>query len=258
MPWTFAHPAAVLPLKRLCPRWLNFPALLIGTMMPDLSYYIPGTDFSAYAHTLAGCLVICLPCGLVILGLLYALRVPLVHLLPQPHRQLMTPLARARATITPALAAALALSIVIGALTHLAWDSLTHGHSLAVEHLDWLRAPLIEYRRYAMPVYQALQHLSTVLGVALLIWAYGRSLRGIDAVEHTAASRWRERTLWCIAALAFAGAFWMALNSIIGVRPNRLPGVFAREMVIQGAVLFAGLYALCAVVAHRFTKTTPP
>lgn len=252
MPWTFAHPAAVLPLKRLCPRWLSFPALVIGAMMPDLSYYIPGTDFSAYAHTLAGSLLICLPCGLLILGVLYALRVPLVHLLPQPHRQLMMRFANLRVTGTPELAVTLALSIVLGALTHITWDAFTHGHSVLVERLDWLRAPLIEYRRYAMPVYQALQHLSTVFGVIVLMWAYGRSLRGVGAVVDTSGNRWRERTLWCIAALAFAGAFWMALHTIIGVRPDRLPGVFAREMVIQGAVLFAGLYTLCAVVVHRF------
>ncbi|MFX7840593.1 DUF4184 family protein, partial [Acinetobacter baumannii] len=29
MPWTFAHPAAMLPLRRLCPRWLSWPALVL-------------------------------------------------------------------------------------------------------------------------------------------------------------------------------------------------------------------------------------
>ena len=34
MPFTLAHPAAVLPLKRFCPRYLSFPALIaeLGTL----------------------------------------------------------------------------------------------------------------------------------------------------------------------------------------------------------------------------------
>jgi hypothetical protein len=35
MPWTFAHAAAVLPLRRCCPRRLHFPALVIGSLTPD-------------------------------------------------------------------------------------------------------------------------------------------------------------------------------------------------------------------------------
>ena len=39
MPWTFAHPAAILPLRRFCPAPLDFSALVIGSMVPDLGYY---------------------------------------------------------------------------------------------------------------------------------------------------------------------------------------------------------------------------
>ena len=29
MPWTLAHPAAILPLRRFAPRWLSLPALIL-------------------------------------------------------------------------------------------------------------------------------------------------------------------------------------------------------------------------------------
>ncbi|MBA3727450.1 MAG: DUF4184 family protein, partial [Armatimonadetes bacterium] len=38
MPWTFSHPAAVLPLRRLCPQSLDFAALVIGSTTPDIGY----------------------------------------------------------------------------------------------------------------------------------------------------------------------------------------------------------------------------
>jgi hypothetical protein len=40
MPFTFAHPAAVLPLRRFCPDRLVWSALVIGTVSPDLEYFV--------------------------------------------------------------------------------------------------------------------------------------------------------------------------------------------------------------------------
>lgn len=77
MPWTFAHPAAVLPLRRFCPRYLNFPALMTGALMPDLGYYIPGADFATHAHSFQGSVEVCLPAGLAVLCVFLVLRKPL-------------------------------------------------------------------------------------------------------------------------------------------------------------------------------------
>jgi hypothetical protein len=56
--------------------------------------------------------------------------------------------------------------------------------------------------------------------------------------------------LWCTTALAFAGAFWLALSSIVGIRPDHVPGVFAREMAVQRVVLLATLYTACVLVMY--------
>ena len=50
MPWTFAHPAAVLPLRRFSgPGLLSFAALVIGSTSPDFLYYIGQFDLAAFA-----------------------------------------------------------------------------------------------------------------------------------------------------------------------------------------------------------------
>lgn len=52
MPFTLAHPAAVLPFWR---SRLHFPALLLGSVAPDFGYFLAGRPVSGAGHTLWGC-----------------------------------------------------------------------------------------------------------------------------------------------------------------------------------------------------------
>ena len=139
MSWTFAHPAAVLPLRRLCPRYLNFPALIVGAMIPDLGYYLPGAGFARHAHSFHGMVSVCLPTGLLVLAALCVLRGPLCFVLPQPHRAAWTPLAEAPLHLNVSLLLKVAASLMLGACTHIVWDAFTHRRDLIGLHLDWLR-----------------------------------------------------------------------------------------------------------------------
>lgn len=131
MPYPFAHPAAVLPLVRPMGR-LGVPsALVIGSMVPDAWYLVPGL-VRADSHSLEGLFWFCLPVGFVL--------------------YLLWNGARPRAPLS-----AIASSILIGALTHLGWDALTHS--------------------YAYEGFYVLQHASTVLGSAFIVWWCTRSVR---------------------------------------------------------------------------------
>ena len=68
MPWTFAHPVAVLPLRRFCPAQFNFAALAIGALTPDFGFYVNLFSLATDAHTLLGSFLVCLPTGLVLLA----------------------------------------------------------------------------------------------------------------------------------------------------------------------------------------------
>jgi len=131
MPWTFAHPAAIVPLRSLCPRWLSFPALILGAMAPDFSYYVGmHGQWRTFCHTPEGILTACLPLSLLLLALLLRFAAPLTVLLPEPHRALV----RGQLQPPPHPAwrawAVAALSVLIGAATHVLWDSFTHpGHA---------------------------------------------------------------------------------------------------------------------------------
>lgn len=131
MPYPFAHPAAVLPLARPMGRFGVTSALVIGSMVPDAWYLFPGLA-RADSHSAAGLFWFCLPLGFAF--------------------YLLWNGGRLRASF-----AAVAVSLVVGSLTHLAWDALAHS--------------------YAWHGIAVLQHASTVLGTAFVVWWCTGSLR---------------------------------------------------------------------------------
>jgi hypothetical protein len=71
MPWTLSHPAIVLPLRRFSPPPLGFAALVIGSMTPDIGFYIDRFDLSTFAQTLPDSFLACLPTGVILLLFYY-------------------------------------------------------------------------------------------------------------------------------------------------------------------------------------------
>src|SRR5204862_1061868 len=74
MPFTLAHPAAILPLRGL--RYLRTAPLIIGAMIPDLPYYVPARfgHFGPETHSVTGSFTTCLVFGYAALGCVFLLR----------------------------------------------------------------------------------------------------------------------------------------------------------------------------------------
>src|SRR6185436_19246157 len=69
---------------------------------------------------------------------------------------------------TGAHLAAVCISLVLGAITHVAWDSFTHSDGIAVLQLTFLRRPMLALFGLKLAPYQLLQLASTLLGMGLL------------------------------------------------------------------------------------------
>ena len=175
MPWTLSHPAIVLPLRRLSPRPLDFAALVLGSMTPDLGYYINRFDLTTFAHTLPGSFVACLPSGLLFMVVFYLFCKPICYALPTPHRQVLLPLCPAFPT-TLGRWAIILLSLLLGAWTHNFWDAFTHEDGWFVLRIPWLRQQVVQLSTINVCVYLVLQEVSTVVGFAILAVAYWRWL----------------------------------------------------------------------------------
>lgn len=178
MPWTFAHPAAVLPLRPLSgPGRLSFSALVIGSMSPDFMYYVGRFDLAGFAHTPLGVLAVCLPAGLLILSLALWLRDPIAQMLPEPHRHALLATRAVFPHFTLRSLSLAAASLMLGATTHVLWDSFTHEGRFFVEHIEFLRVLLFTALNREFRVFNIIQHASTVLGVAVLLCVYYRHAR---------------------------------------------------------------------------------
>ncbi|MEO8062974.1 MAG: DUF4184 family protein [Pseudomonadota bacterium] len=171
MPFTVSHAAAVLPLRRLGNGRLPLAALMIGSMSPDFSYFLPGDLSVLPTHTFTGLFWFCLPAGLAIwMSYVQLLEGPTLALLPGTWRVRINP---SDSRITFATIAFACLAIVIGAATHVIWDSFTHRWTPVVQALPFMRISLFKIGYSHIYVYRFLQHLSSLVGmVLLLIWAW--------------------------------------------------------------------------------------
>lgn len=90
MPFTLAHPAAVLPLHRRLRRRASLSALVVGSITPDLAYFLPLGVSGSQSHSALGLLVFCLPVGMLAWGVyLMVLRPFILGLIPRPLSQRM-------------------------------------------------------------------------------------------------------------------------------------------------------------------------
>lgn len=173
MPFTVSHVAAVLPLRKT---WLIWSALIVGAMAPDFEYFIRLSLEDRYSHTLKGMFEVTLLLALVALWLFH-------RFVKDTFLELMPENIRARAAGSTAKFRfggttrfmLILLSILVGASTHLFWDSLTHSSALT-RRSPLLRHSVFLWHGRAVPFYEILQHVSSVLGLAILavwlIWWY--------------------------------------------------------------------------------------
>jgi len=169
MPFTFAHPAAVLPLRRF--KSLRLAALMVGSVTPDLPYYVPARygRLMLDSHTAMGALWLDVPLGLVALLVGFLLRRPLTVLMSPRSRSLcLQSMERFKEQPRQWLWAPLA--VYIGTWTHIIWDAFTHDSGWVVRRVAALSAP-ITIGAYTGTLCHVLQYVSSVAGLLILaIW----------------------------------------------------------------------------------------
>jgi hypothetical protein len=254
MPWTFAHPAAVLPLRGVFRGRLSFCALVVGSMTPDFGFYFGSFAIARKAHTLWGLLTICLPSGLALLAVIRVLHRPIAGLLPFPHRQRLLALAPLRSLRSPSAFLWASISLLIGGLTHVAWDALTHESGYFVLRWPLLRETPRFLGKQGFEPYEVLQDLSSIVGAAIVILAYRQWIRGRDSSREAQGrgdDRWRYRLLAAIAvaAIALAAPFAYAVAGAVHGRTN--PVLFAVRLFIYGTTAFFALLGVASVAVAR-------
>lgn len=164
MPWTFAHPAAVVPLWRRFSDYLSLPSLIIGAMVPDMGFFLIDPVPRHVSHSLPGLFTFSLPYGILTCIIFFKLLYnPSLFLLPNAWLNRLK-LQRTLPSILPII-----LSVFLGALSHIWWDGITHEGTWFNRLFPYLNMEAYRWFGDEIKYYRVLQHLSTIIGSIYLI-----------------------------------------------------------------------------------------
>lgn len=172
MPFTFSHPAIVLPLTFLPRQWSSLTGLIIGSLTPDFEYFLRMRIKSNYSHTVDGLFWFDLPLGLLLAFIFHNIvRNSLYDNLPTFLKSRFLAyyqfdwnghIKRNWLVVT--------ISILIGATSHIFWDSFTHDHGYFVQTIPTLQNS-VNFLGQQIPILKILQHCSTLLGGLVIAFA---------------------------------------------------------------------------------------
>lgn len=240
MPFTLAH-AGIMPVfKKIAPQWLSLTGLMAGAMTPDLQYFLlMTTEFRGLSHSWAGLALFCLPVGVAFALAFHGLFKYYVILnLPALLDRHFSGLAVSRFTPRSARAwAVLAVSVMIGSVSHFAWDSFTHPWGELTKFLPWL-LDRVELFGHPRQVNRIIQHVSTLSGIGLLVlfaWKGNILPPPAPLPRRTPGRKW---AFW-MAAGSFATVFAVVVTCVYQVF---LPDHAAWPFATFGLAGFAGFF----------------
>jgi Domain of unknown function (DUF4184) len=223
-------------------------------MIPDLGYYLFYSNLARSAHSVLGSVLVCLPVGLALWGIFHLLRKPLCFVLPQPHRGALTAFAVTPLSLRPRTLIAAGVSVLLGAWTHIVWDSFTHNRTWVIKQVPLLQESVFRVSTLEFPWYFILQQLSTLVGAGILIAAYClwlRLHRGLVTNPSTGADdRWRYLLLVALAALALVIAVPHAVQAASRFEGFLALRVFVFRIAVDTTAAFIPLLTVSSLVLY--------
>jgi len=265
MPWMIpSHQAPVLPLKQWRPAWFSGLALVLGSVAPDLVFIFRLDETGSPAsHTFAGQVLITMPLVVLLHTVVTALVLPwLLPRVPGGRPLHLHALARCRPATDALGLARVAISGLVGGLSHVAIDGFTHGdHSgwalplfpVLGTRVAWLSGPA--------PLYDVLQLTLTVALGLVALHSWDAIARKLPQPGPGAMTRWQVNRKGFQESLAAASG--LVLAAVVGalaaavlkssVAASELPKLAVYGAITgacAGAVLMAGADRLRGVL-HR-------
>lgn len=205
MPFTTSHPAIILPLKQVWPRWFSLTGLMAGAMSPDLIYFLMATTrYHWVSHSWRGLFLFCFPAGIAFAFAFHRLfKYQAIVNLPNPLDRFLSGLAVSEFRVAGRSGwIVFVLSVLIGGLSHLFWDSCTHAAGLTVRLIPFLSRQFTMFG-FVWCNYEAAQHISSIVGGIAMILFFFRS-RLIPRPVQTLPSRSRGEKIrfWLVTGTA--------------------------------------------------------
>ena len=189
MPFTPTHTLAAVPLGFLWRQPAGFSSMVIGSMVPDWPLYVPFGPQYDLTHSIPGLFISCLPLGLVLaLYFQFALKQPLTELLPEGLQRRLSKFLGSPAKLSFPALIAICGAVLVGAASHVFWDSFTHRGTWGVQMFPALSEVALTLGSANFRWYMVLQHGSTFVGMPiflLLLYAWYRKSSAGDLPAQT-------------------------------------------------------------------------
>jgi hypothetical protein len=252
VPFTVSHAVVALPAVR---GPLPAAAVAAGAMAPDVPLFLGGGLSYADTHAFPSLLVTALPAAAVLLALWGILLRPAAGILLPAAVASRLPAAwadRPRPTVRGALLALAAL--LLGVLTHVAWDAFTHAGRVGTELLPVLAQPW-----GPLPGYRWIQYASSVAGLVVLLVAGALALRRAEPRPVPRAREGRAlRITLAAAVVAIAVAAVLVPVAMDGV-PRHVAALrqLVYDAITRGGAALAVAVLLAALAATALRRPVP-
>lgn len=182
MPFTFAHPAIILPLTKIRSSAISASCFIAGSITPDFEYFLTMKASGRISHTLTGAFLFDLPVALAIVFLFHSLvKRPFINSLPLYISSRLQELLKFDFVVNFKLNLVGYVScLLIGIFSHIFWDSFSHPHGYFVDRFSALSSRVSISGLPSLPVYRYVQHISTAVGSLIILYFFHYQSIGLD------------------------------------------------------------------------------
>lgn len=170
MPFTFSHPAVVLPFWKISRKYLSFTGLIVGSMVPDFEFFLKMKTGPNVGHHFFGIFFFDIPLALILCFIFHKfLKRPLFIYSPDWFGRRVTkyidfdwPLYALRHILV------VIISIIVGIITHLFFDAFTHHDGFFVERIDFFKK-IYTLMGMDIAVFSIAQVLISLIGLFIVV-----------------------------------------------------------------------------------------
>ena len=184
MPFTFSHPAIILPLSKSKNIRLSFTGLIAGSMAPDFEFLLRLRNTENFGHTWPGVLACDIPFAIALSFVFhYFVRDTLILHLPKYFRQRFVELIKFNWWLyLKQHKFNFFAAVLIGILSHFFLDSFTHQNKIIEQWVPFFSAVIVVFKQ-PLPVPVILQIITSLIGGLYILWFITKMEKGEDVLQ---------------------------------------------------------------------------